>query len=286
MAKDTPDPNCPNFRVCIGCKLAKADDEFAINRARKDGLDARCRDCNRIKNQQNYSKHAKVRREYARDYAATHKAEKSSYNITYREAHKDELKAYAREWRKTHVVNRSPESVARYREKQKKKYVEDPIYREKIIAKSRDFRLANPIIIAARNKEWRLKNPDKRRAYISAWLKTPKGKALQKRLRERHKDRRATSYAVYRGRRTSAPGMFTNQHLYQLHKTQGHSCYYCECSFKTNKWTIDHFVPLARGGTNWPENIVLACRPCNFSKAHRLYPDEWVPRKNSSGASR
>jgi 5-methylcytosine-specific restriction endonuclease McrA len=33
--------------------------------------------------------------------------------------------------------------------------------------------------------------------------------------------------------------------------------------------TIDHVIPLARGGTHEPSNVRLACRSCNCGKAHR-----------------
>jgi hypothetical protein len=32
-----------------------------------------------------------------------------------------------------------------------------------------------------------------------------------------------------------------------------------------------------RRGTDDPENVVLACCRCNFSKQHRLWPSEWKP---------
>ena len=29
---------------------------------------------------------------------------------------------------------------------------------------------------------------------------------------------------------------------------------------------VDHVVPLMRGGSNDPDNICLACKPCNLAK--------------------
>ncbi len=37
-----------------------------------------------------------------------------------------------------------------------------------------------------------------------------------------------------------------------------------------NKATVDHVVPLSRGGTNCHPNLQLACFPCNQAKADRL----------------
>lgn len=53
------------------------------------------------------------------------------------------------------------------------------------------------------------------------------------------------------------------------------SCTYCGDS---DADTIDHVVPLSRGGGNELENLVLACRSCNTAKGTRIYPDEWSPQ--------
>jgi 5-methylcytosine-specific restriction endonuclease McrA len=39
--------------------------------------------------------------------------------------------------------------------------------------------------------------------------------------------------------------------------------------------TVDHIIPVAKGGTDDPENLVAACRKCNFSKQDKM-PDEFV----------
>jgi 5-methylcytosine-specific restriction endonuclease McrA len=43
-------------------------------------------------------------------------------------------------------------------------------------------------------------------------------------------------------------------------------CHYCEQRFPATALTMDHVVPLARGGTSTPGNIVPACRECNQDK--------------------
>lgn len=39
--------------------------------------------------------------------------------------------------------------------------------------------------------------------------------------------------------------------------------------------SIDHLLPVSRGGTDDPRNLVLACSGCNGSKGDRT-PDEWA----------
>jgi len=46
----------------------------------------------------------------------------------------------------------------------------------------------------------------------------------------------------------------------------GHKCVYCGA---TDKLTIDHMVPVSRGGKTNFENCVTACQPCNNKKNNR-----------------
>lgn len=43
-------------------------------------------------------------------------------------------------------------------------------------------------------------------------------------------------------------------------------CHYCNKKFAINSLTLDHVVPLARGGTTTPGNVVPSCKECNKNK--------------------
>ena len=51
-------------------------------------------------------------------------------------------------------------------------------------------------------------------------------------------------------------------------------CYYCEETFEAGVLTMDHKVPLARGGTSSKSNIVIACKDCNSSKGSKTAVDK------------
>jgi 5-methylcytosine-specific restriction endonuclease McrA len=51
-------------------------------------------------------------------------------------------------------------------------------------------------------------------------------------------------------------------------------CYYCGKEFLPKDLTMDHIVPLIRGGKSTKGNIVAACKECNNRKKHML-PVEW-----------
>lgn len=43
-------------------------------------------------------------------------------------------------------------------------------------------------------------------------------------------------------------------------------CHYCQKKFPIKELTMDHVVPLSRGGSSTKGNIVAACKPCNTNK--------------------
>jgi 5-methylcytosine-specific restriction protein A len=44
-------------------------------------------------------------------------------------------------------------------------------------------------------------------------------------------------------------------------------CYFCHAPLTIKDATIDHLVPLDRGGTSISENMVACCAPCNGDKS-------------------
>ncbi|MBE9502574.1 MAG: HNH endonuclease [Proteobacteria bacterium] len=51
-------------------------------------------------------------------------------------------------------------------------------------------------------------------------------------------------------------------------------CYYCKGRFHPSELTMDHIVPVIRGGKSSKSNIVPSCKACNNKKKHML-PIEW-----------
>lgn len=64
-------------------------------------------------------------------------------------------------------------------------------------------------------------------------------------------------------------------------------CHYCKAVFKPSELTMDHVIPLARGGRSERINLVPSCKECNNEKMYRL-PVEWqeymesLQKKNSN----
>jgi len=52
------------------------------------------------------------------------------------------------------------------------------------------------------------------------------------------------------------------------------TCHYCHRTFPPAELTMDHIIPISRGGKSTKGNIVTCCKECNTRKKH-LMPMEW-----------
>ena len=52
------------------------------------------------------------------------------------------------------------------------------------------------------------------------------------------------------------------------------TCHYCHRAFPPAELTMDHIIPISRGGKSTKGNLVTCCKECNTKKKH-LMPMEW-----------
>lgn len=112
---------------------------------------------------------------------------------------------------------------------------------EVVRAKYRKYKIANREQIVKKNKNYRDKNPQMHRA------------ALQ---------RRRTKI------RQSGICKISSKEIAKLYSNR---CFYCQSA---DKITLDHVVPISRGGRHSIGNLVAACSSCNSSKNNRFIT-EW-----------
>jgi len=53
------------------------------------------------------------------------------------------------------------------------------------------------------------------------------------------------------------------------------ACYYCKQRFPATILTMDHVIPISRGGKTTKSNVVACCKECNNKKKY-LLPIEWA----------
>jgi hypothetical protein len=69
-----------------------------------------------------------------------------------------------------------------------------------------------------------------------------------------------------RARKLNADGGHTFQDVKVIGDLQEWRYYYCNTDVAAS-YHVDHMIPLVRGGSDWPANlVVVACPTCNISK--------------------
>ena len=60
-------------------------------------------------------------------------------------------------------------------------------------------------------------------------------------------------------------------------------CHYCGGKFPPSELTMDHIVPLSRGGRSTKGNIVPCCKACNNDKKYTMPVDEILTELDREG---
>jgi hypothetical protein len=103
---------------------------------------------------------------------------------------------------------------------------------------------------------------ERRNARLAKWRK-------ENRLSAREIDRRRRHRRRARVLDATSPGVTSSEWL-QVCEHFSFRCAYCG----EPGTTIDHVIPISRGGRDAPDNVVPACHPCNSSKGAKLL-HEW-----------
>lgn len=169
-----------------------------------------------------------------KEWTTTHRAYANEKLREWRNEHLEHARALGRKWQ---VANR-----------------------QKTVENARRYRAEHPGKDAETQRRRRREHPEQQK---EGWA----------RYRQRHPEKvRAQMAAIQNNRRTSK-GSHTAEDVLRQLKAQKGRCYYC--GEKLNgKYHEEHIIPLCRGGTNNPDNIVCACQQCNYSKGKKL-PHEW-----------
>ena len=128
----------------------------------------------------------------------------------------------------------------------------------------------------ARIRAWRKNNPEKMRA------NREKKREWDLRYRQRNREKLVERKRIWsqanpekvkairakrRAREKGAIGHFSAAEWLTLKERYGGECLCCGNAEPGVKLTVDHVMPLSRGGSNNITNIQPLCLPCNVSKA-------------------
>jgi 5-methylcytosine-specific restriction endonuclease McrA len=178
---------------------------------------------------------------------------------------------YQVEWNR-----KNPDKVSAYR---KATYAK-PETKERLFA----WRIANPQKVNAARIKADLKDPPKDRqrryrernldacrkraaAYMAEWKKQnpERHKASRRAWEEKN---RALLNTYSSSRRSKICGTLSSNLVEILMEEQSGKCPYCLLDIR-EKFSLDHYVPLSRGGSHEDDNIQLTCSSCNSRKGNK-----------------
>lgn len=78
-----------------------------------------------------------------------------------------------------------------------------------------------------------------------------------------------------------AGGSYTSADIDLLRQKLNDCCRFCGSALH-NGGQIEHLTPIARGGSNNPNNLTLSCRSCNYEKTSKTLNEylEWRKERN------
>lgn len=155
--------------------------------------------------------------------------------------------------------------------------------KEKRIAKVLEREAEKPEMVKATQKWWyqehKAERLTKQKAYeedniekvketTKRYEEKPETRAKHRKWEHEHPEKVKAKWS----RQYHAKGTYTKDQLEARIDFYGRRCYLCHCDWDalvSGNRTIDHIIPLSKGGTNWPSNLAPACRSCNASKSNK-----------------
>ena len=122
--------------------------------------------------------------------------------------------------------------------------------KEKRIAYSKKYRISNPEKSKASSQNWKDRNRERTRQYARQWAKDNREKDVARVQRRR-------------ARINGTQGAYTKEEWDNLCEKYNYKCLACG---EAKPLTVDHIIPLTKGGLNDISNIQPLCAKCNLAK--------------------
>lgn len=144
-------------------------------------------------------------------------------------------------------------------------------HRKEILEYSAKHQSENRDQYNAYGKAYYLKNRNKVNATCRAWAIAHHGRVLenQRRHRKLNPDLYRAKKQRRRAKERKANGIFTDKDVAIQYESQNGKCWWCGIAVG-DQYHVDHRIPLAKGGSNWPENICISCPECNLKKNDKM----------------
>jgi 5-methylcytosine-specific restriction endonuclease McrA len=208
----------------------------------RDGLTKRCCKCGEIKLLRDFSKDKSCRDGYCQKC-------KSCTKI-YCDLHSKEMCENAKKWNQEHP-ERVKASVRRYATRIVEK--NPSVYKER----SKAYRKAHHQKCVEEVQRYREQHREHAREVSLAWGK-------------KHPEGAVAIVQRRRARKMNVGGTYTAEEWNSVCEKYNHRCLCCGEREPDIKLTVDHVIPISKGGINSIENIQPLCRSCNSKKSTKI----------------
>lgn len=264
-------------KYCNGCQQVKCRKAFGKSTQSRDGLRHRCKDCDNTYRRSLYSKqHGDSKLiyrgsnvdQYVSDCSFQHVGLFCNCPGKYCNGCQQVkcCKAFGKDGRSSDGLRYQCKECVNKHDKQNRDG-----RREDVKKYAREYRYKKHEQTKERERRYRETNRDKIREGWKLWAENhPENVAAHRRKDiETHKERRNIHAMNRRVRKIQAIESYTAEEWRNLCAYYNYTCLCCGRRESEIKLTVDHIVPLARGGTNSIDNIQPLCRHCNQSKHTR-----------------
>lgn len=251
------------------------EDQARAERLRQDGLSYRA-----IAKELGWSDHC------TRMHLCPEKNEAANvYRKVYYQQNKEKHREQEHAWRQRNLeADRANRKAWRQRNREKCRGYTNAYYARNLQTereKAREFYRQNREAEKARKKACRDRDPEKWKAYWRNWSERNRERcrastrAWQERNPEKAKEWTRQRAAAKRASRRIALAPLTLAEKIVIFASFGDCCAYCGID---GKLTVDHVLPLSKGGLDEAGNVVPACLDCNCRK--RTAPvEQWYRRQ-------